>query len=400
MSSLFPYQKVGVDFLRRNRRAYLADEMGLGKTVQALVAARGLRQALLIAPASVIPNWQQEAAEWNPGLHLVTVSYTKLAMNPTEYQRPWEAVIMDEAHYAKSPRAKRTKAAMSVAQQAERAWLLSGTPIPNDPTELWSAVSVLWPEIPERLGIDTAFEWMCHFTLWKRTQFGAKPYAVKNKEQLRDALAPIMLRRMLRTVAMELPALRVTTSWLPPIPGMEAELEEQGLVPGEDPNDNPNASRVRRILGQHKVPQVAAILKEELKEGQYKKIVVLAYHLESLRTLRRELGEFGVVGYDGSATGPQRQEAINQFTRDPKVRVFVGQQTAAGTGVNLQVASEIVLVEPAWSPAENLQAIKRIHRIGQDSPCRARIFGVRKSLDEALTRTVANKLRMINDVGL
>jgi SNF2 family DNA or RNA helicase len=92
--------------------------------------------------------------------------------------------------------------------------------------------------------------------------------------------------------------------------------------------------------------------------------------------------------------------AVDNFTNDPRCRVFLAQQTSAGEAINLQAASEIVLVEPAWSPDANRQSVKRIHRIGQDNPCRARIFGVAGSIDAAVMGTVAQKVGHQTEVGL
>ena len=79
-------------------------------------------------------------------------------------------------------------------------------------------------------------------------------------------------------------------------------------------------------------------------------------------------------------------------------RIFLAQQTAAGIGITLTAATEIVLVEPSWSPEDNLQAIKRIHRIGQKHPCRARLFAVPDSIDAAIMKSTARKMKMIGKV--
>jgi SNF2 family DNA or RNA helicase len=168
--------------------------------------------------------------------------------------------------------------------------------------------------------------------------------------------------------------------------------------------DEAQMARLRRILGEFKAPAIADIIAdiiaEELKERQYSKIVVLAYHHSVLDTLRKKLSPFGVMGFDGSTPTQSRQFAIDVFRDDPSIRVFVAQQTAAGVAVNLQVASEIVLVEPSWSPDEDAQAIARIHRIGSTHACRARIFAVAGTLDEAMQRVRASKIKMQVSLGL
>src|SRR5690606_8317857 len=164
----------------------------------------------------------------------------------------------------------------------------------------------------------------------------------------------------------------------------------------EERADEASLSRLRKLLGVAKAPFVASVLKDELESGAYGKLVVLAHHRDVLDLLEDALSDLGVVRVDGSSTDRQREQAIDGFRADPSKRVFLGQQTAAGTGVNLQVANELVLLEPSWVPAENHQAIKRIHRIGSNRPCRARIFAISGTLDEAVMRTIANKTRMID----
>ncbi|MCH7602091.1 MAG: SWF/SNF helicase family protein, partial [Planctomycetes bacterium] len=145
---------------------------------------------------------------------------------------------------------------------------------------------------------------------------------------------------------------------------------------------------------------IASILHEELSDGQYDKVVVFCQHHSVLDIFREKLEEFGLVGFTGGASGLARTEAIDEFTNNPNTRVFLAQQTAAGIAINLQVAAEVVLVEPSWTPDDNYQAMKRIHRIGQTRSCRARIFAVGDSLDEPIMESVARKMKMQEDIGL
>ena len=119
-----------------------------------MAAKRADRNAcpLVIAPASTVPNWKHEFEKWGGewGKSAVVVSY-----GMAHKQNQHLTVILDEAHYAKNPDAQRTKAALALAKGAERAWLLSGTPMPNDPRELFPPIEALWPEILQALGIRT-----------------------------------------------------------------------------------------------------------------------------------------------------------------------------------------------------------------------------------------------------
>jgi len=415
LNELYPYQEEGVRFLLNHDRAYLADEMGLGKTVQAARAAYyytngrgGHVNALVIAPASALENWRREWKEWGPPGNFAAISYSSRALRDgTARGGDWDVVILDEAHYVKNPRAKRTLAALNVARSAPRTWLLSGTPMPNHPGELWAPIRALWPEVPARLGVKSHWGWFTKFNHWTQTRYGPRPYGVKNADILREELRNFMLRRRLEDVALDLPPLRVDVSLLPKDAGFETALERAGVDPenlmkrleAEDTEEG-STSRLRRLLGEYKAPRIGEILLKELDDRAYPKIVVLAYHRAVMGRLRGQLSPHGVVGFHGGTPPAERQEAIDTFREDPTVRVFLAQQTAAGIAINLQMASEIVLVEPDWTPNGNAQAIKRIHRIGQDRPCRARIFAVAGSLDEGLMRTVATKTRIQADVGL
>lgn len=408
--SLYRYQEDGVDFLLAQRRRYLADGMGLGKTVQACVAAArtDARRVLVVAPASTLPNWYHEWGEWGSDAQFAAASYNKLVAKPHHFiGRDWDLVILDEAHYAKSRESQRTYAALRLARQAPRAWLLSGTPAPNGPHELWSPIKALWPGIPRALGISTYIEWLNTFCHWSMGDYGPKVWGGKNGKLLRPFLDRIMLRRQLADVGIDLPPLRVDVSLLPHDSEIDAALIEAGIDPAEVQNEmrwaevDGKTSTVRRLLGTLKAARIGRIIDEELRTLQYSKIVVLAHHRDTIALLTEILQAHGVVGFVGGTPVPARQEAIERFRYEHDTRVFLAQQGAAGTGVDgLQVASELVLVEPSWSPDDNAQFIKRIHRIGSEEPCRARIFAVQGTMDEGIMRVLARKTRAKAEVGL
>jgi SNF2 family DNA or RNA helicase len=389
MSDLYEYQESGVRWLMDRDRAYLADDCGLGKTVQALMAAAPQEDVAVVTKASTRPQWEREWREWRPDLNLTTYSWANIPEDASP-----SLVILDEAHYAKSPHAKRTKAALNLARRADRAWLLSASPMPNHAGEIWPAVRALWPHKAADLGIATYRGWIDHFTeyrvhpRWRSVQV----YRAKNSDVLSATLSDVMLRRTLDDVSLELPPLRHQHQWLPFIMGMDDALLELG--------DDPPVSAVRHVLGQYKTGRIAHVLYEELRDWEYEKVVVMAHHRTALRQLETHLHDFGVAYLDGRTPMSERKTEIDRFNSDPDTRVFIGQQSAAGEGLNLQAATEIVLAEPDWTPEINYQAIKRIHRVGQTRPCRARTFVVTGSLDEAITTTCIRKEDFHREVGL
>lgn len=400
---LYAFQEEGVRFLAERERAYLADGMGLGKTAQAVSAALELGLSpLVFAPASAVPNWEKEWLKWG-GTEggLVVASYAKLTRGSLVTDLDSDLVILDEAHYTKTPSAKRTKAALKLAQKADRAWLLSGTPMPNDPRELYTMFRYLWPE---RLPLNgdgrpvTAFEWMDHFTRWRPTEYGPKVYGVKRGAELRSMLFndPIMIRRKLKDVGIELPPLRVHVHRLP---YNQAFADRVAGLEGARGGDL-STPEVRRILGRYKAPGIAKLLIEEIKDRAYKKVVVMYWHHDTRKIFASEFEKAGIswVGFHGGASGRERETAKRRFI-ETDVPVFLVQQKAGGTGTDgLQIANEIVIAEPDWSPDENAQAIKRVHRIGSDSPVRARLFAVDGTVDASIMDALATKIEMRKEV--
>lgn len=412
---LYPFQAEGAEFLLGRRRAYLADDPGLGKTVQACAAASraGLRRVLAIVPASTLDQWREAWQVWGTdgAGPIDAVSYASGELDRLD-GRDYDAAILDEAHYVKSMGSQRTKRALRLAAQAPRSWLLSATPAPNGPWELYAPLRVLWPGILDELGVQSLREWEARFTRFAegpRARRRRRPLRLgaKNAGQLRPHLRRIMLRRTLDDVGIELPPLRVDTVVLNRDESLDVAVRAAGYDPvelrqgiaAEDTEDG-SSSRLLRLLGTLKAPLIAERLAEELATGRPDKIVVVGYHKEVLRVFSRRLERYGVAVIDGGTPAAERGRALRRFRTAGSVRVLVGQRTAMGVGTDLPVANELVLAEPAWGPEENYQIIKRIHRIGQTRPCRARIFLVAGTIDEAIMRTEARKLESLIALGL
>lgn len=393
---LFDYQKEGVEFLATRRRAYLADAPGLGKTAQALVAADLIdaKNIVVVCPASAIPVWQQEAERWwrpHMGRHMTITSYGKLLRSDPLGRL--DLVILDEAHYTKSPKAKRTKAAFNLAATSERTWLLSGSPVPNDPTELWTAFHYLWRQyVPPEA--QTYAEWRDYFCKWYTADYGPRVTGTKpTVSELKTMLGRVMLRRRVSDVGLQLPPLRLHVVPLPAdvdfAEELETLIEEEGI----------ETATVRRLLGAHKAQRIADVICDE----GIKRVVVMYHHRDTGQILLKALtrGGYTVFGFDGRTNVLVRGHEVEQFQTYPypdKQAAFVVQQQAGGVAITLTAASEIILVEPDWSPEVNAQAIKRIHRISQTDPCRARIFSVDESLDDGIMKTLATKIQMRKEV--
>lgn len=411
---LRPYQKSGAAFLASRKKALLGDEPGLGKTRTALQGTKliGAERIGVICPAIVRPQWWREAEAM--GVRLTAVaSYNGLVDNGPEHIPNLDVLIGDEIHFTKHRHSQRTKAFFALAQRVldsgGRVWTLSGTPMPRNPGELYSLASALWPRTVANMGIGGYMGWLNRFCRWRAGTYGVKVYGAQNVPQLREFLDKVMLRRLVRDVAPELPPLRfgvvsLDTPSVADILLAEAELDAETrecLARGELPPMSAQIARYRHQIGDLKAPVAAALLLAELRdEPETSKKVVFAYHRSVLDKLEYELSAFGVVRVDGSTSPTQREERKRQFETVPARRVFLGQIEACGTGLDgLQhVAHDAIIVEPDWKSDLNEQAAHRLARMGQSLPVLCRFLSLAGSLDDSIVRSHEREVRMRAEV--
>lgn len=415
MPELFPYQREGAMWLAdptTRPHKLLADEMGLGKTPQAIAAANmsGAQVVVVVCPASLVPNWRREIARWGrEGITWHVVSYDRAARG-ADLPAAFDVLVIDEAHYLKNREAQRTKAIYGkggLAHRARRVWLLTGTPTPNNPSEMWTHLAALAPDAiphPKTPGKAMPFwPFALRYCKTVETGFGVKIVGGKNLGELRERLAPFVLRRRKSEVLTELPPISFDTlpveAQMPKEAGDElalvrCALEEKGVDGLAEVA--PHVAQLRRLTGLAKVDGVVAWVRDFL-EGSDRKIVLFAQHREVIERLTGALGDQAVVVHGGTP-GAQRQAAVDLFQTHVGCRVFIGQIQAAGTGLTLTAASDLLFVEQSWVPAENEQAAMRIHRIGQTQACSVRFATIAGSIDEQIAAACARKLETIREL--
>jgi SNF2 family DNA or RNA helicase len=324
--------------------------------------------------------------------------------------------------------AKRTKAVYGhnkripgLAARAKYVWRLSGTPAPSDASELYTHLK------SAGLVTENWYDFVARFCTGYSSDYGFKITGHKNEAELKTLLEPFMLRRMKDQVLTELPPLtfqEVTVERnkveLDPyfydqirnktVDDFYTELKMNDTVlraaietvagnrlhPAKDrlqvlEGMASSMSTLRRYIGLAKLKSVADVLFEELESGKVDKIVLFAVHKDVIEGLRERLAKFGAVTLYGGTPADKRQRHIDAFQNDPKCRVFIGNITAAGTGITLTTAHEVAFVEASWVPADNAQAAMRCHRIGQTQPVRCRFFSCEGSVDEEVMRALRRK---------
>lgn len=424
MDHLFDYQKTGTDFLADNPAAFLADEQGLGKTIQVIAACDklGLKKVVVICPAIAKINWRREFDKWSSVEREIKVfSYDKMTQskevrNEIAKFEP-DVLVLDEAHYLKNRQAKRTRYIYGqfcrgdgLVRFADRVWLLSGTPIPNDVSDFWTHLKAIW-QYPLNFT-----DYTLYFCKTWNGQFGLKVLGNKAERmgEFKTILSSIMLRRKSENVLTELPPLWwqdavIEVDGWDDMKHIENEQEReavelilQSAVTQDDVSNKlddiaPHMASLRRLTALAKAKPVAAQLAGELKDNAYDKVVVFAYHRAALEALREGLAEFNPAYIVGGMKASERQEEIDRFQNDKDCRVFIGQITACSTAITLTAANQVVFAEMDWVPAVNAQASKRSHRIGQSKPVIVRSFALANSVDEIVARTLGRKARMISE---
>ena len=412
--TLKPFQVTGAEFLSKNQHALLADEMGLGKTVTALAACEAVKavKVLVVCPASVRTNWIQEIEECGltrSRFNIISYNGASAAAGIALANASWDAIILDEAHFLKTPESQRTQAIFGndrgLARRAHFKWCLTGTPVLNRPRELYSVLKTLASPAIAPYDNWTAFTQRYCGAFFDG--FGLNTKGASHIEELRGKLQGFMLRRTKAEVLPELPprivshpAIELTPAESAPIFELEAEISnrEAYLSPThEDYAQLGDLARLLKATGIAKVHQVAEFVDELLHTVN--KVVIFARHRDVIRGLENELGHQMPAVYHGGLNDKQKQAAVERFVNDKDCGVFIGQIQAAGTGINglQRVCSDVVFAELTWVPGEMAQAVDRCHRIGQTADAvNVYLPHVPGTLESAMLQVHLNKQSVID----
>lgn len=418
------YQLEGAAFLAANFRASLFDEPGLGKSAQAIRAMEHVKRerALVICPAGVRQVWPYEIAKWgrsNPRvvkaasvfdlvawqrgrIDVLVVSYEQATNWQVDFCSDFFGVlIIDEAHYCKNPDARRSKAVTAIASMAEFCWCLTGTPIKNDPADLWT---------PLHLAGATPLG----FSAFQKRYFSQRvgTFSVSNtakKEllpELQSMIRGMSLMRTFEDVGSQLPPIRLSVlpvdgahenivAYLRQYPGLDQRITESlETEQGLSFDDNTHIATLRALIAEAKAPGYAKLITEELKSGTTDKLVVMAHHRKAIQLVADHLNAHDIRAemIVGGTSEAQREKTVRSFQDDPKgVRVIVGNITAAGTGLTMTAACRLDMLESSWTPADNVQAVRRIRRKGQTRPTLARFVMLNRSFDQKVAAIVKRK---------
>ncbi|MGC8501221.1 MAG: DEAD/DEAH box helicase [Leptospirillia bacterium] len=439
-ATLRPYQKAGVRWLnllvKMGLGACLADDMGLGKTIQVLALLLTLerpRPSLLVAPASLLANWQQEARRFAPSLRLlvahpsvmsqeelrglssgrlaetdlVVTSYGTLMRLPNLLETPWHLVVADEAQALKNPGAKQTKTVKSLLAHARIA--LTGTPVENRLSDLWSLFDFTHPGL---LGSKKDFgnftKEMAHYGPLRTL---VKPYILRRLKSDKSIISDLPDKTELMAFCSLNPAQAVL--YQQAVKELEAALEEaegigrKGLVLAFLMRFKQICNHPSQWLGDGawrpeesgKFARLGEIA--EIVAAKQEKMLVFTQFKETTAPLAAFLGGIfgreGLILHGGTPVG-KRRELVRRFQEDEESPFFVLSLKAGGTGLNLTAASHVVHFDRWWNPAVENQATDRAWRIGQHRNVLVHKFICRGTVEESIDELIRSKTELVRDV--
>ncbi len=437
---LFPYQTEGVAFLASRGRALLADDMGLGKTIQAITAATWLadnasvKKVLVICPASLKHQWAREIekftsqrvqviqgavegrqVQYRADALFYIVNYELILRDLTvisETLKP-DLVILDEAQRIKN---WRTKIASTVKLISSRyVFVLTGTPLENRIEDLYSLLQVVDARVLGPL-------WRCLLDFHVVDERG-KVVGYRNLSELRQRIAPVMLRRNRSLVNDQLPE-RTEVRLDIPMTDMQQDLHDSAVsnagklarIAKRRPLTPSESKRMMAFLQQARMACNAAGLVDKVTEGSPKldelsrlleelclqsnrKVVVFsqwAVMTEMVESLVRSLG-LGYVRLFGGVPTHKRGDLTDKFQNDDSVQVFISTD-AGGVGLNLQAGSALINLDMPWNPAVLDQRIARIHRLGQKQKVQIFLLLAQDSYEQHVANLVKGKRDLFDNV--
>lgn len=439
MTELRDYQKTGATFLATVERGLLADAPRVGKTAAAIAACDmvGAQKVLWITTGSARQDhmraWFRFQKRNRTVLALLAgpppkalpdvliVSYDQVVRHCEAIGKGWDAVVLDEVHKLKGRESKRTEIIYgkdckagpdSIVGSARYVFALSGTPAPNNYSELWPFLRAVVPNVirePHETGRPLSYwPFTERFCKLRDDGFGIKIVGNRNADDLRRRIAPIMLRRTLDEIAPQVPRIQSDVLLLGDKDAVRAlkqveldrRLQELAAQLDAAPDDATKTlilhsatahldKTLPRLTGQAKIDPIVDWLLEELPE----KIVIFGWHTSVLAELWSKLGgSKNAVLLDGSTAPYDRGKFVQRFQTDPTCHFFVGQIQAAGEAIDLSAADEVLFAESSWVPGHNEQAALRVVNINKTRPTLARFATIAGSIDERIQRVASNKL--------
>ena len=388
------HQKEAIEKLLANDRFILADDMGLGKTTSTVIASleSGAKKVLIVCPASLKINWKREienysdahtliveGKKWGSTFKYYIINYDILKnFHTTENSEDSEAyqiivnegfdlAIVDEAHYISNSQAQRTQLLNDILAKIPKVWLLTGTPMTSRPINYYNLLKIV--------NSPLTLNWKSYVMRYcKGYQFrvgGRKVWntsGASNLEELREQTKSIVLRRM-KTDVLDLPEKIVSPIWLELKNSFYDDELSDFLRITEDNKEKESITvtlnrlmKLRQLIAIEKVSHTCELIDKVIEQG--KKVIVFTNFTTSLDMLHEKYKKNSVV-IDGRMSKDRRQDSVDRFQNEDKIKIFIGNIKAAGVGITLTAADTVIMNDLSFVPADHSQAEDRAYRYGQ-----------------------------------
>lgn len=419
---LLEHQKEGVKTLCENKKYILADDLGLGKTMTTIVASleSQSKKILVICPASLKINWKREiefhtnkkvsiveGKKWEDGDYVI-VNYDILKnfhslekdVESIIRNSGFDLIIVDEAHAICNTQAQRTKLVNDIAKITDKVWLLTGTPVTSRPINYFNLLNLV--------DCNVAQNWMAYVKRYcNGYQFRAGNRKIwnvsgaSNLEELYERTKPFVLRRLKNDV-LDLPEKIITPVYMrlrskeyEDVMGEYYEWYDKGGESDSLTMQFSKIAKVRQIIANEKVAQTIELCENILEQD--KKVIIFCNFTDSLNTIYNHFKKVAVK-LDGSTPKGERQDAVDKFQTDDKVKVFVGNIKAAGVGLTLTAAETVIMNDLSFLPSDHSQAEDRAYRYGQKNTVVVYYPLFENTIEGIIYDILDKKKRIINTV--
>ena len=445
-AELRKYQKEGYNWLKNldtyNFGGILADDMGLGKTLQVLAVIlsyvenekEAVKPSLIVAPSSLVLNWLNEAEKFTPTLtkvaitgnyeerkskiddianfNIVVTSYDLLKRDIDLYKQKnydFKYIIADEAQYIKNNNTKNARAIKYI--NAETRFALTGTPIENSLSELWSIFDYAMP--------GYLFSYKKFKELYETPI--VKEENNNRMERLKRLIEPFVLRRVKKDVLTELPDKSVTVLY------NEMEEEQKNIYMSymlraksevlQEINSENNRIRILALLmrlrqicchpslflnnyegGSSKLEQCIEVINDVIKNNH--RILLFSGYTSMFEIIEKELKKRKIKYFKltGQTKVDERIDLVNEFNKNEDTKVFLISLKAGGTGLNLTGADVVIHYDPWWNLSAENQATDRTYRIGQKNNVQVYKLITKNSIEEKIYELQQRKEKLIDSV--
>lgn len=450
----YPFQEAGVYYIDKvcDGKALLADSPGLGKSAQSIMYINlkddELKKILIVCPASLKYNWKNELGMWlyKPNkwsinilsagdkfkkalVRTITIINYDILKKYSEQllKSNFDLILLDESQYIKNKRSARTKTALKICKKVPKVIAISGTPIMNRPVEGWTTFHMLDPKM-----FDNYFQYAKRYCDAQHTRWGLDVSGASNLPELQNKIREkFMVRRRKEDVLKDLPP-KVRSLIELDVDNKGKLLVEEGKVintlkllaekrrgsfekidklEGEAKQEALNnyykklkddrnfafaeMEKLKQEAVRVKLPYAIEFIDNILDSD--KKVIVFCHHKFVVEALLKQYGDLCVV-LDGSCGIEERQKAVDDFQNKPEKKLFIGSIKAAGVGITLTAASDIVFVEQDWSPAFMNQCEDRACRIGQRSSVSIWTLLINGSIEVYIAKLLKSKQEIIESV--